>query len=76
MGREEREPLHVVPAEDVVSCYDTIFIGMAVNAVVGGDASESVSVKGVKQPTVFETVEKRANHFRGRAGQNVAYPFW
>ena len=36
--------LHVVPAEDSVSCYDTNLTGTAVNVVVGGDDSESVLV--------------------------------
>ena len=47
--------IHVVPVEDTSSRYDTNFTSKAVNVIVGGGIDGSVSVKGVKQPTVFET---------------------
>ena len=40
--------LHIVPAEDSVSCCDTNLTGTTINVVVGGDDSESVLVKGIK----------------------------
>ena len=59
----------MVPVEDAVSCYDTNLIGTAVHVIVGGDASESVSVNGVKQPTVFETAERESITFEGGQGK-------
>ena len=61
--------LQVVPAEDSVSCYDTNLIGTAVNVVVGGNDSESGLVKGIKQPTVFETAERGSITFEGGQGK-------
>jgi len=50
--------MHVVPAEDSPSCYDSNFTGKTVNVIVGDDIRDSVLVKGTKQPTVFETSER------------------
>jgi hypothetical protein len=38
--------MHVVPAEDSPSCYDSNFTGKTVNVIVGDDIRYSVLVKG------------------------------
>ena len=60
--------IHVIPADGAKSAFDPYFIGPAVNVIVSDGTSGPVSVKGAKQPMVFESVEKEQQVGRAKCG--------
>ena len=52
--------IHVVPVDGAKSVINPYIIGPTVNVIVCDGTCGSVSLKGVKQPTVFESAEKES----------------
>ena len=50
--------IHVIPVNGTTSVFHPYVIGPAANVIVSDGTSGSVSVKGAKQPMIFESVEK------------------